>query len=978
MKMKIQNCRVVNVGKSNKIRSFSAADVFGESESEFTINAPPDPVLVVTRPNGGEMFTLLTTESISWTSQNAPGPVIIELYRGGSLSRVIASSATNNGLFSWIIPGDVTPGTDYKIRVTSASDGDIFGESNSPFTIAAPLDPALTVTRPDGGELWSLLTTEQIRWSSQDISGLVDIELWKGGVFNRALDAGSADDGVFDWLIAGDIPPGSDFTVRVISTDDSDVFGESVAPFTLVAPPDPVIAITRPNGGESWTVLTTEQIQWSSQDVSGLLIIELWKGGVLNRRLGANETNDGTFNWQIPDDLAPAFDYKIKIISVTDPSVFDESDAPFTVIDPPADPSLTIVRPNGGETWLVLTSESIVWASQDILGLVDIELRRAGFPERVIVTGIADTGVFQWSIPNDVSPGDDYTIRVLSVDDPAVFDESDAPFFITDPGSNEIVVTEPDDILAVAGSDIPVQAELPAGYNPEIREVCFRRAGENVYRCDAMSVSGTTNTAIIPGSFVTERGVDYFYRFVRDAVERTVPSTNASFMPFRVTVPVSAITSPIVIVGRTYSMISVPVVLEDPRVTSVLPGLGNPAVERLLRWNSSADSYEEAPDISSDFSPGNAFWYISSFADEFEVTGARSVDPSQPFDITLPPGFSQIGNPFAFPVAWTDVLGSSAVDFPVSFDASLGENDPYRYNVSIIDPWEGYWVNNPLSESVVIRVRPVEAPPGAASKNASVSALALSAQYVVQLNAALPAYSLRDSQNYLGLADGATDGHDAIDFAEAPGLGNHVRLSIIQDDVRLAGSFKNTTSAGQEWRLEISAELPREFSEQGEYVYVTLTEEGVLPAGFSLFVIDDDNAERIPLIESSFAVIISADYPVRNLRLIVGTDSYASKRSNGVTETPQSIGLEQNYPNPFSSETRIRYQLSKRTLVRLEVFNVLGQRVASLVNQSQDAGWYLTDWDGTDETGRPVASGTYFYRFVTDVITDTKSMVIIR
>ncbi|MCH7994380.1 MAG: gliding motility-associated C-terminal domain-containing protein, partial [Planctomycetes bacterium] len=73
-----------------------------------------------------------------------------------------------------------------------------------------------------------------------------------------------------------------------------------------------------------------------------------------------------------------------------------------------------------------------------------------------------------------------------------------------------------------------------------------------------------------------------------------------------------------------------------------------------------------------------------------------------------------------------------------------------------------------------------------------------------------------------------------------------------------------------------------------------------------------------------------------------------------------------------------RYQLSKRTLVRLEVFNVLGQRVASLVNQSQDAGWYLTDWDGTDESGRPVASGTYFYRFVTDVITDTKSMVIIR
>ena len=77
---------------------------------------------------------------------------------------------------------------------------------------------------------------------------------------------------------------------------------------------------------------------------------------------------------------------------------------------------------------------------------------------------------------------------------------------------------------------------------------------------------------------------------------------------------------------------------------------------------------------------------------------------------------------------------------------------------------------------------------------------------------------------------------------------------------------------------------------------------------------------------------------------------------------PSEVGLGQNYPNPFNPSTLIPYQLSAPSPVRLEVFNILGQRVATLVDGPQGAGAYVARWDGTDAAGRATASGVYFYR----------------
>ena len=77
---------------------------------------------------------------------------------------------------------------------------------------------------------------------------------------------------------------------------------------------------------------------------------------------------------------------------------------------------------------------------------------------------------------------------------------------------------------------------------------------------------------------------------------------------------------------------------------------------------------------------------------------------------------------------------------------------------------------------------------------------------------------------------------------------------------------------------------------------------------------------------------------------------------------PVDFALGQNYPNPFNPSTLIPYQLPAAGPVRLEVFNMLGQRVAKLVDGERSAGVHTARWDGTDAAGRAVGAGVYIYR----------------
>jgi hypothetical protein len=95
-------------------------------------------------------------------------------------------------------------------------------------------------------------------------------------------------------------------------------------------------------------------------------------------------------------------------------------------------------------------------------------------------------------------------------------------------------------------------------------------------------------------------------------------------------------------------------------------------------------------------------------------------------------------------------------------------------------------------------------------------------------------------------------------------------------------------------------------------------------------------------------------------------------------ESPRHFLLSQNYPNPFNSVTHFSFSLTSKVQVRLEIYNILGQRVRTLVNKEMPAGEYKVQWDGRNDVGKFLGSGAYFYRIGAGDYIKTRKMILLK
>jgi len=114
-------------------------------------------------------------------------------------------------------------------------------------------------------------------------------------------------------------------------------------------------------------------------------------------------------------------------------------------------------------------------------------------------------------------------------------------------------------------------------------------------------------------------------------------------------------------------------------------------------------------------------------------------------------------------------------------------------------------------------------------------------------------------------------------------------------------------------------------------------------------------------IEEASAVIVSIEDPAK-----------------GVTTLTNTYGLMQNYPNPFNPETIIEYQVPERGKVEINIYNMLGQKIRSLVNDVLPIGTYQVLWDGRDDFGNLVATGVYLYQLRGTNALITKKMMFLK
>jgi len=104
----------------------------------------------------------------------------------------------------------------------------------------------------------------------------------------------------------------------------------------------------------------------------------------------------------------------------------------------------------------------------------------------------------------------------------------------------------------------------------------------------------------------------------------------------------------------------------------------------------------------------------------------------------------------------------------------------------------------------------------------------------------------------------------------------------------------------------------------------------------------------------------------------------SSGTQNELAGIPQTYSLQQNYPNPFNPTTQITYGIPEKSHVRLTVFDLLGNKVATLVNAEQTAGWHQLKWRGKDQQGQQVSTGIYFLRIEAGSFHATRKMAFLK
>jgi len=412
-----ESCRV-------RITAQDGSGASDESDGAFTIS--PMPSLTLTAPDGGEEWTAGTDVEIRWTAANV-GNVKIEFTPDGIVWTTVEESVpAASGSYTWTVPDVVS--SECLVRITDVADPGTYDESGAPFSILPA--PSLTLLAPNGGEIWTAGTEENITWTSRGL-GSVTIEYTTDGSSWTAVETGvDASAGSYTWTIPD--TPSEGCSVRIsgaggVATDESD------AVFTIL--PAPSLTLVSPNGGEEWTAGTEETITWTAVNVGSIKIeYTIGDGGPVTVAQGVDAT-PGSYSWTIPD--TPAARASVVISSIENPSVSDSSDDAFTIL--PA-PSITVASPNGGEVYTSGEELTVEWSAVGV-GAVNVEFTPDGSGWTNIAGNVpAETGSVTWTLPETDSGF--CSVRVSSAGNPAVFDTSDRPFTVR--GTPRITVTSPD------------------------------------------------------------------------------------------------------------------------------------------------------------------------------------------------------------------------------------------------------------------------------------------------------------------------------------------------------------------------------------------------------------------------------------------------------------------------------------------------------------------------------------------------------
>ena len=366
--------------------------------------------------------------------------------------------------------------------------------------------------------------------------------------------------------------------------------------------------------------------------------------------------------------------------------------------------------------------------------------------------------------------------------------------------------------------------------------------------------------------------------------------------------------------------------------------------------------------IADSIELGKAYWFRHKYNKPviFDEDSSIAI-PLFDYSISLSKGWNLIGSPFSFPVTFEkdSIVGEIYTygDF---------ENEGWSDSQTEIHPWNGYVVYTP-EESEITLVPFIEHE--SASRGLSKIEGWLLSLYIED-------ETFFNYTSKIGIYKKAKDGLDSYDSPSLPNINQNIDLVMDLNGDNLFNYSKDIRSEENFngiWNLRING------GTKNRPILLNGILDGIIPEELIIALVDIQTREVLyDFIINGLEINKESATPY-DIKLVAGDQEYVIMTVQEILNNiPIEFSLGQNYPNPFNPITKINYTLPKHAKVNVSIYNVLGQKVITLLDKKQEYGYHTLTWNGTNSFGKQMATGVYFAKMSAGKFTQTKKMLLLK
>jgi len=385
-------------------------------------------------------------------------------------------------------------------------------------------------------------------------------------------------------------------------------------------------------------------------------------------------------------------------------------------------------------------------------------------------------------------------------------------------------------------------------------------------------------------------------------------------------------------------------------------GQYNPANWRRERWNPTTERYLPFPQVPV-AAPGRGYYIIQREPRNMVISGATTSTVGGGASIVLEPGWNMIATPYLFNILWAQVSLPAGVE-----DQLIGRfNDAYEVR-TVMEPWRGYFVYHAGAAPVTLVIPPVSAKAG---DDPAVPPELPGCDWLLRIT---PTQGERqDLVKTVGFLTPGIDGPGNLH--QPPSLPHDLAVWLEHEHADRVHQLRRdlrTAADGAVWDLVVRP------ADDGGAVRLAFDGIGDVPVGLEVALATPTGVVDLRRAGGTWQGALAGE---TRLRLIVGDPALVEQAASTL---PQPYALLPAYPNPFNPATTVAFTLPREGRVRLEVFDVAGRRVQTLVDGMLGAGRHDVIWDGLDHAGRNQSSGVYFARLQVDGFEQTRKLTLVR